>query len=107
MKLVIAICHQEDAGPLVDELIAKKYPVTRLESEGGFLKEKNATILVGTDKTSDVFKIIKKNCQSRTEYLTPNPPTTEPGETFLPEPVEVKVGGATVFVLEVEEFKQL
>lgn len=106
MKLIIAICHREDVDDLVSELILKKYQVTRLESVGGFLKEKNATILVGTNKVDQVLKIIKKNCKTHAEYITPSPPTTEPGEAFLPEPVKVQVGGATVFILEVKEFKQ-
>jgi uncharacterized protein YaaQ len=29
------------------------------------------------------------------------PPVLEPGEFYWPEPVEVQVGGATVFVLDV------
>jgi len=31
----------------------------------------------------------------------------EPGEFFMPYPVEVQVGGATVFVLPVERFERL
>jgi uncharacterized protein YaaQ len=31
----------------------------------------------------------------------------EPGEMFVPYPVEVEVGGAIVFVLDVERFEKL
>lgn len=109
MKLIIAITHPDDADKLIDELVAKKYQVTKTDSFGGYLKEENATILIGTEdkKVDEVLEIIKKNCQSRQQFLTPAPPTLEPGETFIPEPVEVKVGGATVFILNVEKFEQI
>lgn len=109
MKLIIAITHPEDADKLIDELVAKKYQVTKMESSGGYLKEDNATILIGTEdkKVNKVLDLIKKNCQPRKQFLTPTPPISEPGETFIPEPVEIKIGGATVFVLNVEEFKQI
>ncbi len=109
MKLIIAICHSEDADKLTDELVAKKYQVTKVNSFGGYLKEANATLLIGTEekKVDEVLKLIKKNCQSRQQFLTPTPPTIEPGETFIPESIEVRVGGAIVFVLDVEKFKQI
>jgi uncharacterized protein YaaQ len=35
------------------------------------------------------------------------PPIMEPGEFFLPYPLEVEVGGATVFVVAVERTERL
>ena len=49
MKLVIAIVHSEDAGSLVDALTDKEYRVTRLHSSGGFLKQTNATVMLGVE----------------------------------------------------------
>ena len=49
MKLVTAIVHNEDAANLVDALLEGEYRATRLHSSGGFLKQGNATILVGVD----------------------------------------------------------
>lgn len=109
MKLLIAIIHREDVDKLIETLTQKKYQATRIDSSGGFLKGKNATILLGVDdkKVSDVLKIIKQNCKSRTEYVSPAPPVVEPGEFFMPSSVEVKVGGATVFVLPIEKQERL
>ena len=50
MKLVIAIVHPEDAGALVDALTDKDFRVTRLHSQGGFLKQSHATILAGVEE---------------------------------------------------------
>jgi uncharacterized protein YaaQ len=109
MKLVTAIVHSEDAGNLVDALLEKEFRATRLQSSGGFLKQGNATILVGVedDQVDAVLQIVSANCHSRRQFVNPMPPIMEPGEFYMPYPVEVEVGGATVFVLPVERFERL
>ena len=109
MKLVVAIVHNEDAGALVDALLEKQYRATRLHSSGGFLKQSNATILLGVEEPAvdEVMEIIAANCKARTQVVNPMPPIMEPGEFFMPYPLEVEVGGATVFVLPVERVERL
>ncbi len=109
VKLVVAIVNPEDAGPLVDALLEREFRATRLHSSGGFLKQSNATVLLGVDDevVEEVLGIIRENCHSRTQLVNPMPPILEPGEFFLPYPLEVEVGGATVFVLPVERFERL
>jgi uncharacterized protein YaaQ len=109
VKLVVAIVHHEDAGPLVDMLLDREYRATRLHSSGGFLKQSNATIMVGVDddQVEDVMAIVRETCTSRTQIVNPMPPIMEPGEFFMPYPLEVEVGGATVFVVPVERFERL
>ena len=109
MKLVVAIVHNEDAGVLVDALLEREYRATRLHSSGGFLKQSNATVIVGVEdaQVDEVITIVRENCNSRTQVVNPMPPIMEPGEFFMPYPLEVEVGGATVFVLPVERFERL
>jgi uncharacterized protein YaaQ len=109
VKLVVAIVHNEDAGALVDALLDKEYRATRLHSSGGFLKQSNATIILGVEDASidAVLEIIRETCHARTQVVNPMPPIMEPGEFFMPYPLEVEVGGATVFVLPVERFERL
>ena len=109
VKLIVAIVHKEDAGALVDALLDREYRATRLHSSGGFLKQSNATIVVGVEdaQVEDVMAIVRENCTSRTQVVNPMPPIMEPGEFFMPYPLEVEVGGATVFVLPVERFERL
>ena len=109
MKLIVAIVHNEDAGALVDALLDREYRATRLHSSGGFLKQSNATIIVGAeeDQVDAIVEIVRENCTSRTQIVNPMPPIMEPGEFFMPYPLEVEVGGATVFVLPVERFERL
>ncbi len=109
MKLVVAIVHNEDAGALVDALLEHEYRATRLHSSGGFLKQTNATVMLGVDdaQVDEVVGIIRENCHSRTQIVNPMPPIMEPGEFYMPFPVEVEMGGATVFVMPVERFERL
>jgi len=75
------------------------------EGEG----QSNATVVVGVDddKVDAAIELIRENCRERSQYMTPMPPMVEPGEFFMPYPVEVQVGGATVFVVPVERFEKL
>ncbi len=109
MKLVVAVVHTEDASALVDALLDKEFRATRLHSSGGFLKQTNATILLGVEdaEVDEVMAIVRENCTSRTQVVNPMPPIMEPGEFFMPYPLEVEVGGATVFVVPVERFERL
>jgi uncharacterized protein YaaQ len=109
MKLVIAIVHNEDAGALVDALLDREFRATRVSSSGGFLKQSNSTIFLGIEEAEveEVIGIVRENCTSRTQVVNPMPPIMEPGEFFMPYPLEVEVGGATVFVLPVERFERL
>lgn len=109
MKLVVAIVQGEDAGQTVHALSGAGISVTRFASSGGFLQQGNVTLLVGVEeeRVEQVLQLIRSNCRERTRYLTPMPPMVEPGEMFMPFPVEVQVGGATIFVLNVGQFEKL
>ena len=104
MKLVVGIVNSDDARGLIDALMQKGYRSTTISTTGGFLRQGNATILIGTedDKVDDVMDIIRKNCRTRSQYVNPLPPVMESGELYMPSPVEVQVGGAVVFVLNVD-----
>ena len=109
MKLVIAVVQGEDATQTVQALSGAGISVTKMASSGGFLQQGNATLLIGVDddKVDTAIELIRENCRERSQYMTPMPPMVEPGEFFMPYPVEVQVGGATVFVIPVERFEKL
>lgn len=104
MKLVICIVQDQESGSLIDDLTERKFRVTKLASTGGFLKAGNTTLLVGVDdeQVDEVTKLIDDNCKTR-ELTTSLLTVTMPGDSYIPFPLEVKVGGATVFVLDVEK----
>lgn len=109
MQLVLAIVHSDDAPGLIESLTKKGFRATRINTAGGFLKESNATILLGVEnpQVDEVLGVVQTNCQTRTQYINPLPPVMEPGEFYMPYPVEVQIGGATVFVLDVDAFVRL
>jgi uncharacterized protein YaaQ len=108
MKLVVAIVQNDDAGVLTDALRDHNFQSTLISTTGGFLREGNATILIGVepDRLDHLLALIKENCTTRTQFVNPLPPVMEPGELYLAQPVEVQVGGATVFVMDVERFER-
>lgn len=107
MKLVITVVQDGDSGRLIEELNENKFGVTRLSSTGGFLKSGNTTLMIGVsdDRIEELMDIIKKVCKPRKQIITPFP--GGPGETYVPYPIEVTVGGATVFVMDVERFEKI
>lgn len=104
MKLIVAIVQDQDAPHLIEDLTDNDYRVTKLASTGGFLKAGNTTLLIGVEdsQVEDVIKLIDANCKTR-EITTSLLTVTMPGDTYIPYPLDVKVGGATVFVLDVEK----
>jgi uncharacterized protein YaaQ len=107
MKLIMSIVNSDDAGRLVDALTQAGFRATTISTTGGFLRQGNATIFVGTDDDTvpRVLELIRENCRIRTQLVNPIPPVMEPGEMYMPTPVDVQVGGATVFVMDVVQFE--
>jgi len=108
MKLVIAVIQGKDVDRLLSGLVTEGFRATQVNSSGGFLRESNVTLLIGVndDRVPRVREIIKENCHSRTHFVNPLMPIVEPGEALLPAPVEVPVGGATVFVVGIQRFER-
>ena len=104
MKLVLAIISNDDANKVSKGLVKENYFVTKLATTGGFLLTGNTTFLIGTndEKVPRILEIIEEHSKTRAK-LVPNSIISE-FSMFSSLPVEVKVGGATVFVLNVEQF---
>ncbi|MFC7370837.1 cyclic-di-AMP receptor [Fictibacillus iocasae] len=108
MKMVVAVVQDKDSNKLADSLVDHNYRATKLATTGGFLKAGNTTFMIGVEDTQveAVLALIKKNCQSRSQLVAPVSPMGGNADAYVPYPVEVEVGGATVFVLPVEHFLQ-
>lgn len=109
MKLIIAIVQDEDASRLISNLMSEGFGVTKLATTGGFLRSGNTTLLVGVDddKYDGAMKIIERVCKSRKQIATSPSPISGTTGVYVPYPVEVMVGGATIFVLNVEQFVKI
>jgi len=108
MKLLICVVNKDDASALIDALTGDGYRATLIGTMGGFLRQGNATLLIGVDdqQMSDVLRTVKRNCRARTAYVNPIPPSMEPGAAYMSTPIEVQIGGAVVFVLDVQRFER-
>jgi len=101
MKFIVAIINLDDVAGVIKHLTKGGFSSTKLTSAGGLLKEGNATIFVGVEnvKLNDALRIIDKYSHSRIRLIQ-----TPSLEGMDSPPTEVKVGGATVFVLDCEQF---
>lgn len=109
MKMVIAVVHDHDAQDLMDALNKAGFKATKMASTGGFLREGNTTFMVGTDAehVEELIEIIKENCKSRKKTIVPMSPVANSLDSYYSFPMEVQIGGATVFILNVEQFLKI
>jgi uncharacterized protein YaaQ len=108
MKLILAIVNNDDAHSVSTSLSREGFSVTKISSTGGFLMSGNSTFLMGVEDASidRAMEIIAQNCKKR-EQVVPNSIAKGDPASLAREMTKVTVGGATVFVLNVEQFKQL
>lgn len=107
MKLIMAIVSGDDSSKVARALTKSNFSVTKLATTGGFLMAGNTTFIVGTDdeKVEEVLEILRKNSKTR-KQMVPTSASYGVG-MFSSMPIEVQVGGATVFILDVEQFIKL
>lgn len=106
MKMIFAIVNKDDSSAVSSALTRAGFSVTKLATTGGFLMAGNTTFLVGTDdgRVDEVISIIEKQSKKRTQMV---PSTTYGTSAYASFPVEVTVGGATVFVMDIERYEKL
>ncbi len=100
MKMITAIVNYKDTNKVCQALSEKGFEHTRLATTGGFLRAGNTTLLIGVDdaKLDEALEIIHNNSKRRKE--------TVPAELSVGGTGEVMVGGAIVFVTEVQRFEK-
>ena len=107
MKLIFSIVNNDDSHAVSSALTQNGFQATKLASTGGFLMAGNMTLMICTEdeKVDACIDCISRCCRQRTE-IVPGTATMGIGlESTMP--MEVTVGGATVFVTNVERFEKL
>lgn len=109
MKLLISIVQDADVNFLMDGLTESGHRVTRLATTGGFLKKGNTTLLIGVeeDELDEVLEIIEANCKRRNTTTTIINPSAESSLLTNTVPVDITVGGATIFIVDVDQYIRL
>lgn len=105
-RLIFAVIQEQDLENSLSVLTKIGFSVTRLPSSGGFLGRRSITLLIGLKRGQEksVVEALNKSCQKRVEYVSA---PLGPGSVSFPNPVPVNVGGATIFVFDVERFEEL
>ncbi len=108
MKLIISIVNNDDSNAVSSSLMENGFFVTKLATSGGFLKKGNTTFFTGTsdDKVDKAIEIIQAHAKKRV-VKEPAIPPTELGDFLTPIMIDVQVGGATIFVVDVDRFEKV
>ena len=104
VKSIIAIVQNADRNSLTDALGDAKVRHTRLNTVGGFLSQGNTTFVIGveSDQVEDTLQLIHTHCHEREALHRPGAGAMHPDAYVTP--VHVQVGGATIFILDAEQF---
>ena len=107
MKMIMAVVSGDDSNAVSAALTKARFSVTKLATTGGFLMSGNTTFLIGVDddKVNEVIDIIAKHSKKR-KQMVPSAGMVDVG-MYSAFPVEVTVGGAIVFVMNVERFEKV
>ena len=107
MKMIMAVVSGDDSNAVSAALTKARFSVTKLATTGGFLMSGNTTFLIGVDddKVSEVIDIIAKHSKKR-KQMVPSAGMVDVG-MYSAFPVEVTVGGAIVFVMNVKRFEKV
>lgn len=106
MKLILAIVNSDDSNVVQTELTKAGFGATKMATTGGFLMAGNTTFMIGVDddKVQEAVDLIKRFSQRRNQ-IVPNSNDFGTG-LYGAFPSEITVGGATIFVLDVESFEK-
>lgn len=107
MKLVYAVVNNDDTYAVNKGLQKAGIRATKLSSTGGFLMAGNTTFMICCQdaEVEKVIEVLKAHSRKRKQYV-PSSAVREYDGTPS-EPVEVAIGGATIFVTDIERFEQV
>ena len=107
MKLIYAIVNNDDARAVSVSLTKAGFSATKLASTGGFLMSGNTTFLICSenDKVDEIIRIIHDHSHKRTQFV--QSASAYGTHAYAGFPVEVTVGGATIFVTDIERFEKV
>ncbi len=107
MQAILAIIQTDDSAAALERLNTLHLPhINALASQGSFLRQGNTTLWMAAqdDQVAAVLEALRDTCHRRTHYL---PVQLESAHLASAFPVEVEIGGATVFIGPIERFEVL
>lgn len=109
MKLIIAVIQGQDSTAALGALVERGFHATLVDSQSGFLRERNATLFVGVQEAylAEAMRLIQDACQAGNRFANPVMPLAEPVDVYVNEPIAVAVGGATCLVFDVARYERI
>jgi len=106
MKLLLVVVNNRDKRDFCDALFQMEQGFTEIGSTGGFLREGNTTLLIGVgeENVERILELVRDICQTRERTMNVAHPTLTNMGADVTRPMKILVGGAKVFILDVEEF---
>lgn len=106
MVILMVVLQAQDADLVTTSLKRTGVVAYELSSTGAFLGRKNVTLLIPVDSTKVemVLSELKRNCRQRIEYVS-MPIEGQP--LPIPSPIPITVGGATIFILEIDQYLEV
>jgi uncharacterized protein YaaQ len=106
MVILLAVLQAQDSELVTGSLRKLGIAEYELSSTGAFLGRKNITLLipVQANQVELVLSELKRNCRQRIEYVS-MPIEGQP--LPIPSPIPITVGGATIFILEIDQYMEV
>ena len=106
-KLILAVLQGDDYEATVRALNKDGFFATLLSSTGGFLKKRSTTVMIGgeDEKVPQVMEILHRCTKKRTETVYQSL-SVSPAAGMPAVPMMKTVGGAAVFVLNLEQVEK-
>jgi uncharacterized protein YaaQ len=100
-QLMMVVVQDRDLEGVSNAFSTRNIPTTRIQSMGGFLRQKNHLLLVGIPegRLDHAKEALKSTGRRKTEYVTS--PKGIPGLIFS-DPLPVEIKGATIFVFDID-----
>lgn len=100
MKMVMVILPRGEAERVLQTLVAANHTATYVETRGGMLRQAQMTLFIAvtSEDLEDVLSIIENTCRSEPVVESIEGEKTRSG----PMPVRPRLGGAVVFIWQVD-----
>jgi uncharacterized protein YaaQ len=99
-KMIMTVVSHEEAQDVLDTLVGAGHTATFIESRGGMLRQRQLTLFIAVDKADldEVLSIIKEHCHKKAAIESR-------GEGTRSRAVTTELGGAAVFVWDLDRFE--
>lgn len=104
--LVVLVVAGSQASNLMNDLQQEKFSFTVIDTSGGIVNETMTCLILGLpqNRLPLLIELARKHCQSYLQYIPAQ--MRPPGELMMLPMVEAQLGGALMYMMDVERFEQ-